>query len=167
MKNEPKVRTKVLTRRGGDIVKTKTVTKGDGMKRVERTKTKIGQAGVYTGKSVVEKGPMGKSMTGSFSYKSKDGGSYGGAIEKIKAGGMKTKRTSSYDTFSEPAATYTMSGGKKVNVPAYTSTDKTSMVKRKGMGMKSKVVKRTMGESYDAYGNKVPSRTIIKSKKSK
>lgn len=168
MKNEIKVRTKTRTRRGGDVVKTKTVTKGDGMKRVEKTKTDVGQTGTFTGKSVMEKGPMGKSRSSSYTFKRKDGGSFGGAMEKIKAkGGMKTKRAMSFDTYSEPAAPYTLTRGRNVSVPAYSSTDKTSMVKTKGKGMKSKVSKTTMGETYDVYGKKVPSRTIVKSKKSK
>lgn len=168
MPNEPKVRTRTRTRRGGDIVKTKTVTKGDGMKRVEKSKTKIGPGGDYMSKSVIEKRPMGRSVMTSYAGKMKDGGSFGGAMEKIKSrGGMKTKRTVSFDKYSEPAASYTLAGGRKVSTPAYSSMDKTTMVKTKGKGMKSKMTKTTVGGGYDVYGKYVPEKKVVKSKKSK
>ena len=163
--NEPKVRTRTRTRRGGNIVKTKTVTKGDGMKRVEKTKTKKGALGSSESKSVFEKGPSGRMMTTSYDYKTNEGGAGGFKLEKTKMkSGVKSKRSSSYDTYSEPAQSYKLSKNKTVNIPAYTSTDKTSMVKVKGKGTKSKTKKTTIGKSYDVYGNYIPEKTYTKSK---
>ena len=166
MNDEPKVRTRTRTRRGGDIVKTKTVTKGDGMKRVEKTKTNKGPLGTSTSRSVYEGGPKGKSKSSSYMYKSKDGNSYGFNLEKTKKGGVKNVRSSDVDSYNMPATTYTLRSG-KVNVPAYSSTDKTYMSKTKGKGYKSKVKKTTYGEGYDIYGEYVPEKTMVKSKKNK
>jgi hypothetical protein len=167
MNDEPKVRTRTRVRAGGDYVKTKTVTKGDGMKRVEKTKTNKGLLGTSTSRSVYEGGPKGKSKSSSYMYKSKDGGSYGFNLEKTKKGGVKNVRSSDVDSYNMPATTYYTSRSGKVNVPAYSSTDKTFMSKTKGKGYKSKVKKTTYGEGYDIYGKYVPEKTMVKSKKSK
>lgn len=166
MNDEPKVRTRTRVRAGGDYVKTKTVTKGDGMKRVEKTKTDKGPLGTSTSRSVYEGGPKGKSKSSSYMYKSKDGASYGFNIEKTKKGGIKNVRSSDVDYYKSPAGSI-IYGTKKVNLPAYSSTDKTSMSKTKSKGMKSKVKKTTYGEGYDIYGKYVPEKTMVKSKKSK
>lgn len=168
MNDEPKVRTRTRVRAGGDYVKTKTVTKGDGMKRVEKTKTKKGPLGSSTSRSVYEGGPMGKSKSSSYMYKSKDGASYGFNIEKTKKGGVKKVRGSEVDDYGTTPAgsTYTLAYG-KVNTPSYRTVDKTSMSKTKSKGMKSKVKKTTYGEGYDVYGKYVPEKTMVKSKKSK
>ncbi len=160
---EPKVRTRTKTRRGGDIVKTKTVTKGDGMKRVEKTKTKKGPMGSVESKTIFERGPKGKMLSSSYDYKMNEGGGGGFKMEGMKMkSGIKTKRSSDYETYSEPAQSYNLTRNRKVNIPAYESTDKTSMVKYKGKGMKSKKVKRTMGAGYDVYGNYTPEKITKK-----
>lgn len=164
---EPKVRSRTRTRRGGDIVKTKTVIKGDGMKRIEKTKTKKGLTGSSESKSVFEKGPKGRMNTLSYDYKNNEGGAGGFKLEGTKMkSGIKTRRSSDYDTYSEPAQSYNLTRNRKVNIPAYKSTDKNSMVKTKGHGMKSKVSKTTIGGRYDMYGKYVPEKTMTKSKKS-
>lgn len=163
--NEPKVRTRTKTRRGGDIVKTKTVTKGDGMKRIEKTKTKKGPMGSFELKSVFERGPKGRMATSSYDYKNNEGGAGGFKLEKTKLkSGIKTKRSSDYETYSEPAQSYELTRNRKVNIPAYESSDRTSMVKYKGKGMKSKKVKTTIGAGYDVYGNYIPEKINKKSK---
>lgn len=163
MPNEPKVRTRTRTRRGGDIVKTKTVTKGDGMKRVEKTKTAKGPFGTSSSRSVYEGGPMGKSRSSSYMYKSNEGDSYGFNLEKTKKGGVKTVRSSDIDTYKVPAGS-TIVGRKKYDIPEYTSTDKTSMSKTKSKGNKSKMVKTTTGAEYDIRGKIIPERTTYNKK---
>lgn len=142
MKNEPKVRTKVRTRRGGDIVKTKTVTKGDGMKRVERTKTKNNALGSFSSRSVAERGPRGKIGMTEFQGVTPSGEAYGYKAEKNKIGGRKTVMSKYFDA-EETGTLYKQKGkGYKTKTVKITDADGRSYVKKKGRGSRMELMSK-------------------------
>jgi hypothetical protein len=147
--NPTTTRTRTRTRRGGDIVKTKTVTKGDGMKRVEKTKTKNDAFGPYTERSMVEKGPMGKRSMVSWSGSYPEGDGYSFNLQRSKIGGRKTKMETISD-FDGTQSKYKEKGkGYKTKTVKITEPGGRSYIKKKGRGSRiamKKVYKPTIKE---------------------
>lgn len=136
--NEPKVRTRTRTRQGGRIVKTKTVTKGDGMKRVEKTKIRNNALGYLTERSVKEKGPMGRRGMVEYEGTTPYGEKYGFRLEKEKAGGRKTKLEKYYDVYESGLKVKLKGNGYKSKVSKLTDEEGVTTIKRKSRGSKMK-----------------------------
>jgi hypothetical protein len=134
--NEPKVRTRTRTRQGGRIVKTKTVTKGDGKLRVERTRTRNNALGYLTERSVKEKGPMGRRGMVEYEGTTPYGDKYGFRLEKEKIGGRKTKLEKYGDVYESSSKVKLKGKGYKSKVSKYTDEEGVTTVKKKGRGMK-------------------------------
>lgn len=149
MANEPKVRTRTRIRKGGAVVKTKTITKGDGMKRVERTKTRNNALGSMTTRSVSERGPMGKRGMAEYKGVSPEGAVYGFRLEKSKMGGRKSVMTKGYDEEGSSSMVKQKGPGYKTKTVKITDADGRSYVRKKGRGSRiamKKVYKPTIKE---------------------
>lgn len=139
---EPKVRTRTRVRKGGAIVKTKTVTKGDGMKRVEKTKTKNDAFGPYTERSVVEKGPMGKRSMVSWSGGYPEGDGYSFNLQKSKIGGRKTKMETISDMDGTQSKYKEKGKGYKTKTVKVTEPGGRSYIKKKGRGSRMELMSK-------------------------
>lgn len=181
--NEPKVRTRTRTDKFG-VVRTKTVTKGKGYRKVE--KTADAPSGSYA-RSLKErkKTATGKRVERSYMYDKEFPGAFGsrGTQESRAAGRMdyvpvygeysrikeKTKR-GAYSG-KGPRKTVSSSYGERYdvsaqgNAPAYTAYDTEKMMKEKGAKGKGKVVMKyeDMGYDYDT-GKRNRPKKITKTK---
>ena len=144
---EPKLRTRTRVRKGGAIVKTKTVTKGDGMKRVESTKTKNNALGSFSSRSVFEKGPKGKIGMTEFKGVTSYGEPYGYRAEKTKIGGRKTVASKYYDEEGTQSMSKEKGKGYKTKTVKITDADGRSYVKKKGRGSKIELMSRPIKKS--------------------
>jgi len=165
MNDEPKVRTRTRTDNRG-VVRTKTVTKGKGYRKVEKTVN--APSGAYgTNLKERNKTATGKKVTRSYMYDKEFPGAFGlrGTPESVAAGRMdfvptygeysrvkeKTKR-SAYSG-KGPRKTVSESSGKRYGesadtfTPSYTAYDTKKMMKEKGAKGKGKV-----STSYEDMG---------------
>ena len=146
---EPKVRTRTRVRQGGAVVKTKTVTKGGGMKRVEKTKTRNNALGSFSSRSVFERGPKGKIGMSEFQGVTPSGEAYGYKAEKMKMGGRKTVASKYYDVEGTDVLSKQKGKGYKTKTVKITDADGRTYVKKKGRGSRiamKKVYKPTIKE---------------------
>lgn len=145
---EIRTRTRTRVRAGGNVVKTKTVSKGDGMKRVERTKTKNDAFGPYTQKSIMEKGPMGKRSMVSWSGSYPEGDGYSFNLQRSKIGGRKTKMETMSDIDGSQSKYKEKGKGYKAKTVKVTEPGGRSYIKKKGRGSRmqlmSKPIKKSM-----------------------
>lgn len=143
-----KVRTRTHVRQGGAVVKTKTVTKGGGMKRVERTKTRDNALGSFSSRSVFERGPKGKIGMTEFKGVTPFGEAYGYKAEKMKMGGRKTVASKYYDVEGTDVLSKQKGKGYKTKTVKITDADGRTIVKKKGRGSRmqlmSKPIKKSM-----------------------
>lgn len=168
MNDEPKVRTRTRVRAGGDYVKTKTVTKGDGMKRVERTKTKNDAFGPYTQKSIMEKGPMGKRSMVSWSGAYPEGDGYSFNLQRSKIGGRKTKMETISDVDGTQSKYKEKGKGYKTKTVKVTEPGGRSYVKSKGMkSPKPKATLQRFVTTIDMGTGKKTTKKVGKPKKMK
>lgn len=169
MNEEPKVRTRTRTDKSG-VVRTKTVTKGKGYRKVEKTVN--APSGAYaTSLKERKKTATGKKVTKSYMYDKEFPGAFGmrGTPESVAAGRMDYVPTSGqYSRVKEktkrgaysgkgPRKTVSSEYGVRYGVsaegkaPSYTAYDTEKMMKEKGAKGKGKVVMKyeDMGYDYD------------------
>lgn len=167
MNDEPKVRTRTRTDKSG-VIRTKTVTKGKGYRKVEKTVN--APSGAYgTGLKERKKTATGKKTTRSFMYDKEFPGAFGmrGTPESVAAGRMdyvptygeysRVKEKTKRGAYSGKGPRKTVSSNYSVrygvsadgNAPSYTAYDTEKMMKEKSAKGKGKVIMKYEDMGYD------------------